>query len=594
MLGDDAHILELERSGHGRKHARVCETTLMAKWYHECKGNHTNCSKPKISTKLDEPVGNEEPNTSLLAYTRLIDVEKRCLVTIETETEFVALSYVWGNSLNLDFHTKMENVAAREMDSGLSSIVFPKTIADAINLTSDLGIRYLWIDSLCIVQDDAEKFMEISRMDVIYGLASLVLVAAAGADANVGLTGYFRSPRTEDKQEIQQIDRFQLMVSSPPLGKILSTSKWNTRGWTFQEWDLARRALVFTDQQVYYVCSNSNFSEDIYDQPIPPTAENSDDERIILPQVPNTPASQTGNSEWTEYQHIIESYTPRELTHESDTLLAISGLLANLHRTHGSRFLCGVSVENFQDALFWVTVNGTGFRGASDEGERLFPTWSWAGWKGAVRYGIFPASEQCLIERLKMLGEDGEEVLFEKPLLGSANERSVIDREQKLASETLNSHEEGAEKGNVAEALLFSNYLAPCHLVFEAPSAFLQISPGIIDSSSSDADALVNLESRMMGVALLNTKTKMGVGALTRQWETYLCVAISTSKTKMSYTLEKAYSKLPLKDDWVNVILVSRNEDVEDEVYFRAGVGQVSKWRWDNYATAEMRKITLG
>lgn len=568
----------------------------MAMWYDECKDNHPSCSRPRVVSEVTlEISGREEaPEPKLPPDTRFIDVQKMCLVMAKNDCGYVALSYVWGNSDNEGFHTKMQNVVAREADNGLRKLMFPKTIADAISLTAELGIMYLWVDSICIVQDDDGKATQIQSMDRIYGLASLVIVGAAGIDANMGLTGYANSPRTENEQWVQRVHGVQLMVSSPPFGEVLSASKWSTRGWTFQEWYLARRALVFTDQQVYYVCSSSNFSEDIYLDLVPPVAERVDTSKSIsstvLHQLPKRNSPLTIDSGWTEYRQLVESYTPRELTYESDTLLAISGLLNNLHRARKNRFICGVSVADFHNALFWVPVNGTDFRYVLCG--KMFPTWSWVGWKGAVTYGVFPASQQSLVENWIVRRLDGQQELLRTPLSEPQNELFVTSEERvNCKSSTVHNEEEDIERiEDIEESTLGSNYLDYCHLIFEASAAPLQISPGTIDNSSSKADALMSLGGRFVGVALLNYKPKMGAEVLTRQWETYLCIAVSISKDRMPYTFEKAFSQLPEDDEWVNVILVGNRE----KFYFRAGVGQVSKWRWENYAKPEMKSITLG
>jgi hypothetical protein len=152
----------------------------------------------------------------------------------------------------------------------------------------------------------------------------------------------------------------------------------------FQEWYLARRVLVFTDQQVYYICPSSSFSEDLYLGSIPPVTTEAlvtqkQTASALLHHLPTRDLPLTAESGWTEYQRLVESYTPRELTDESETLLAISGLLNNLHRASRNRFLCGISIGLFHDALFWVPVSGIDFRRMSET--RLYPTWSWAGWK---------------------------------------------------------------------------------------------------------------------------------------------------------------------------------------------------------------------
>lgn len=567
----------------------------MAKWYDECRNNHRECSRPRIVSEaiFETPEGQEVPEPKLPPGTRFIDVQKMRLVTAKNECEFVALSYVWGKPENENLQTKMHNVVARGEDDGLRNWIFPKTIADGISLTAELGIKYLWVDSLCIIQDDDEKAIQIQNMDRIYGLASLVLVGAAGDNANMGLIGYKDSPRARDGQWIQRVHGVQLVVSSPPLRDVLAASKWSTRGWTFQEWYLARRALVFTDQQVYYICSSLSFSEDLYLEFIPPVTTEAlvtqkQTASPLLHHLPTRDLPLTAESGWTEYQRLVESYTPRELTDESDTLLAISGLLNNLHRASRNRFLCGISIGLFHDALFWVPVSGTDFRTMSET--RLYPTWSWAGWKGAVKYGVFPASQKSLVDQWIVQKLDDGAGILGTDLSDPYSEQFVVEEEAINTSEGPTAQDEEAETQLTWLGTFPPNYMDYCCLSFQAPATLLQISPGTIDNSASNADALVNLEGRYLGVAVLNSKVKEGIEVMRRQWDAYLCIAISISNERMPYTREKAYLQLPEVDEWVNVILLS----TRGKFSFRAGVGQVSKWRWENYAKPEMKSILLG
>jgi hypothetical protein len=170
------------------------------------------------------------------------------------------------------------------------------------------------------------------------------------------------------------------------------------------------------------------------------------------------------------------------------------------------------------------------------------------------------------------------------------HERFVTEEKEIYTSKRPTVHDKEAENQRAGEGNFGPNYLDYCYLIFKVPAALLQTSPCTIDNSSSNADALVTLEGRFVGVAVLNTKTKTGTEVLKRQWDTYLCAAISISKERIPYTREKAFSKLPEDDEWVNVIVVG----IQREKYFRAGVGQVSKWRWENYAKPEMKSILLG
>jgi Heterokaryon incompatibility protein (HET) len=106
---------------------------------------------------------------------------------------FVALSYVWGeNTQSLLLTRANENSLVRERPGGSTFELenLPKTVADALTLVRMLGIRYLWVDALCIVQDsDHDKQVQISSMGEIYQNAALTIVAARAEDATSSLPG---------------------------------------------------------------------------------------------------------------------------------------------------------------------------------------------------------------------------------------------------------------------------------------------------------------------------------------------------------------------------------------------------------------------
>lgn len=139
----------------------------------------------------------------------------------------------------------------------------PRTIMDAIQLVKCIGMRYLWVDSLCIVQNnDDDKRQQITFMDSIYISAELLIVAAAGSDANAGLPGTGSTARSVS-QTIRKITRAQFITAQPSVQQVLDRSVWNRRGWTFQETVLSRRALVFSESLVYWSCQADTWREDI-------------------------------------------------------------------------------------------------------------------------------------------------------------------------------------------------------------------------------------------------------------------------------------------------------------------------------------------
>lgn len=127
-----------------------------------------------------------------LAEFLFIDVERQCLTHIRSGTEYAALSYVWGTR-NF-FKTTRAAVAELERPGALDlgGEHLPFTIRDAMLVTRKVGMRYLWVDTLCIIQDDADvkmKMKMIMMMDEVYGGASLVIEAAGSSDAYAGIAG---------------------------------------------------------------------------------------------------------------------------------------------------------------------------------------------------------------------------------------------------------------------------------------------------------------------------------------------------------------------------------------------------------------------
>lgn len=123
----------------------------------------------------------------------LVDTHHQCLVSAEPGMSYVDLSYVWGNVSM--FTTVRSNVKELQCDQGFATIEkrgcrLPRTILDAFGVTILLGEQYLWIDSLCIVQDEEEeKHTQLNSMGSIYANASVTIVAWQGDHADFGLEG---------------------------------------------------------------------------------------------------------------------------------------------------------------------------------------------------------------------------------------------------------------------------------------------------------------------------------------------------------------------------------------------------------------------
>ncbi|KAF1944715.1 HET-domain-containing protein, partial [Clathrospora elynae] len=184
---------------------------------------------------------------------RVIDVKTACIVQLPLSAGYVALSYQWGMDqrlkLRMNNKTQLETPGFFEAADCQPS----RTIVDAMEVVERLGYRYLWVDALCIIQDSAKDLLlNVNKMDRIYRDAELTIVGAAGNDAEHGLPGVSVS-RTEQQIRIA-IDGITAANMLEPAAGAITFSRWNTRGWTYQERILSRKLLTFTNSQVFYHC----------------------------------------------------------------------------------------------------------------------------------------------------------------------------------------------------------------------------------------------------------------------------------------------------------------------------------------------------
>ncbi|GME33150.1 het [Neofusicoccum parvum] len=161
----------------------------------------------------------------------LIDVQNRCLVAANSGFRYSVLSYVWGNDISF-LRTTKANVGALHKDQALSREAgVPTLIDDAIEFMKALGEKYLWVDSLCLVQDDAEKkYAGIRHMHTVFARAHLTIVAASAKDANAPLAG-FRSG-TRDPLSSLEIGGKRLEKIEGNSFNEMDRSVYTSRAWT--------------------------------------------------------------------------------------------------------------------------------------------------------------------------------------------------------------------------------------------------------------------------------------------------------------------------------------------------------------------------
>ena len=197
-------------------------------------------------------MGDHENSDSLRLYCTAKDERGR----------YIALSHCWGQLQEDEtFCTYRSNIAA--LCESIDFDKLPKTFQDAVTVTRELGVQYLWVDSLCIIQKDADDWdIESKKMEKVFGSAYCTIAASSAKDSTEGFLSprspiqYVKVPYTSDTSLYicDSIDNFHRDVEEGELSK---------RGWVLQERALSHRTIHFTKKQTYWECGQGVYCESL-------------------------------------------------------------------------------------------------------------------------------------------------------------------------------------------------------------------------------------------------------------------------------------------------------------------------------------------
>lgn len=331
---------------------------------------------------------------------KLVDVRLRVIVDAPKNPRFMALSYVWGKSTDEVFRLSKKHAEEApkniiELPSGL-----PQAIEDAIRLVRDLGERYLWIDALCIIQDDPDHLSrQINAMSDIYGLAYVTIVSASGYSFPCHLPGYSDIPRSPHLLEGRIGNRELCIRLGPTYGLFdgISRSPWKNRAWTYQECLLSQRRLIFTNQEVYFSCLSSIYAESCTESayantrptiPRPVSNAFADGEHGWLHGLFYNSILMGGGWDFNSFIKIVHEYLSRDISYNADGYNAFKGIEHRLHTASGVPFFWGLPEgEYFLTALMWKLKRPL----TSGPPRPGFPSWSWLGWFKEPIYSYLPS-----------------------------------------------------------------------------------------------------------------------------------------------------------------------------------------------------------
>ncbi|KAG7294517.1 hypothetical protein NEMBOFW57_004592 [Staphylotrichum longicolle] len=311
---------------------------------------------------LDRQDGSNDPNSRLLR-SRLIRPDSNF------QAKYATLSHCWGPPEQRPRSTTQANLAQRLNEIPWGEL--PQTFRDAILLCADIGIRYLWIDSLCIVQDSATDVQtQMAVMGEIYAEACLNIAASSAHDSSQGLFGVRGPLVTADMPyhhptldgDTSETNTPVSAYIEPELDANLNSAPLSSRGWVLQESFLSRRVLHFTKDGLLWTCQNT-------DRPsLRHRTSEFGGSRTVLFQ--------------NEWQNLVVRYSRCALSYNSDKLHAIRGLETLFSERDGkpySRGLCLASDASVADLLWFGE-------------ERLVrdvegvESWSWASTTGPISF----------------------------------------------------------------------------------------------------------------------------------------------------------------------------------------------------------------
>lgn len=273
--------------------------------------------------------------------------------------KYAALSYCWGSPSEARSQLRTFTSTLGSMQKTISESSMPGTLRDAIKVCRSLSIQYLWVDSLCIIQDSQDDWeTQSTLMALIYKDAFVTISASSSVSCQESfLVRNRRLVELEFRSTVasEVTGRFSLVASGicgdwfllgwPELD--IRNSRLATRGWTLQEEQCSTRMLLFGKSMIHFQCSgtvsengmeghdlSNNFLNSLSELELEITPENLD-------------------SFYRDWTGILSDYCQRDLTDPEDSLPGLAGMASLAAETTGDQYLAGIWKDDLAAALIW-------------------------------------------------------------------------------------------------------------------------------------------------------------------------------------------------------------------------------------------------
>ncbi|KAF3039451.1 hypothetical protein E8E11_004062 [Didymella keratinophila] len=366
----------------------AANSRLARGWLDECRTTHKSCLRdiiPELPSRVID-VGDATGSSPL-----------RLLCTNGLRAPYVALSHCWGGKIE----TVLLSDKLQSFQRSLQLDDLAANFQDAVAITRSLGIRYLWIDSLCIIQDSKEDWAtESKKMGLIYRDSTITLSAMASPGSGHGI---LRSSRvtscadptpvqlpvysgTDSRMDTVRVERVR--VDEESLYSLDAYGPLGSRGWCLQESILPPRQLYFGERQIYWRCPAGYRAADdiVHEGQVPEDRYSSLSEALHSELMASpTPSGhdQRANEILRDYYKLVERYSHRSLTFGSDKLPAFSGICQRLQMCLSSTYLAGLWTRDLASGLLWQRK----LESCCHAEVYRAPSWSWAVTNEPIMFG---------------------------------------------------------------------------------------------------------------------------------------------------------------------------------------------------------------
>ena len=312
-----------------------------------------------------------------------VDSSKPCLVVPRgVKAKYVALSHCWGGRISNLLTTK--TLATFQVALPYSSL--PANFRDAIAIAKELGIKYLWIDSLCILQDSKSDWAsESKKMGNIYRNATITISAEASTGSTAGILRRASGQASPlgsvllriSSEEDAKVSAERRHFYEEDLRSLDIDSPLSRRGWVLQEAILSSRILYYGNKSIFWKCRSGVEAAN----GVPAGAATPSYRYLEVSAVIHQDDRQTSGCKvdsvvevLEDYYKIVSAYSHRQLTFGSDKLVAFSGLSQLLQPTIDSSYLAGIWSGDINHGLLWYQDTES----CKHVQPYRAPTWSWA------------------------------------------------------------------------------------------------------------------------------------------------------------------------------------------------------------------------